>query len=88
MNKHLKLACAIGLKPSILYVELLDYAWRLDLQDWFILETEDIKNLVTPYCLQVLSKNKLIQYQVVEGGFRFKLNSDTSVLEKLVNSEV
>jgi hypothetical protein len=93
MNNSQKLACQIGLKPSILYTELLDYAQRTGNEGWFELEYEDIKHLlVTPYltsyCLRVLSKYHLIQCVTEKGNFRFKINSDVSVLERLVNQEV
>jgi hypothetical protein len=88
MNRSLKLATVIGLRPSILYVELLDYAQRTGNEGWFELEYEDIKHLVTPYCLRVLSKNNLIQCVTEKGNFRFKINADTRVLERLVSSEV
>jgi hypothetical protein len=85
MKNALKLAENIGLKPAILYTELLDYAQRTGNENWFELEYEDIKHLVTPYCLRVLSKSNLIQCVTEKGNFRFKINSDTSVLERLVN---
>jgi hypothetical protein len=88
MNNSQKLACQIGLKPAILYTELLDYAQRTGNEGWFELEYEDIKHLITPYCLRVLSKNNLIQCVTEKGNFRFKINSDVSVLERLVNQEV
>jgi hypothetical protein len=88
MNKAIKLCQVIGTKPAVLYSELLDYAQRTGNEGWFELEHEDIKHLVTPYCLRVLSKNNLIQCVTEKGNFKFKINSDVSVLERLVNAEV
>jgi hypothetical protein len=88
MNKSLILARNIGLRPTILYSELLDYAQRTGNENWFELEYEDIKHLITPYCLRVLSKNNLIQCVTEKGNFKFKINSDVSILERLVNQEV
>jgi hypothetical protein len=93
MNKALKLGQVIGLKPAILYSELLDYAQRTGNEGWFELEYEDIKHLlVTPYltryCLRTLSKYHLIQCVTEKWNYKFKINSDVSVLERLVSSEV
>jgi hypothetical protein len=95
ISAQLLLAERIGLKPTILYIELLDYADRISKQGifpvdgWMELSDRDLRTIglrtkAQDYCINKLINRNLL-FKKVESNRRFlQLNPDPKVLESVL----